>query len=72
MEEVEIGETPINSIKEIELIEGNNADFWGRVNSNINLKDSEYKGSKDVLRMREDMMNRTNDPNSEPLKNFFG
>ena len=51
---------------------GNNADSWGRINSNIDLKDSEYKGSKDVQRMREAMMNRTNDPNSEPLKNFFG
>ena len=50
----------------------NNQDSWGRVNSNIDLKDSEYKGSKDVQRMREAMMNRTNDPNSEPLKNFFG
>ena len=50
----------------------NNADSWGKVNSNIDLKDSEYKGSKDVQRMREAMMNRTNDPNSEPIKNFFG
>ena len=49
-----------------------NADSWGKINSNIDLKDSEYKGSKDVQRMREAMMNRTNDPNSEPLKNFFG
>ena len=51
---------------------GSNADSWGRINSNIDLKDSEYKGSKDVQRMREAMMNRTNDPNSEPLQNFFG
>ena len=51
---------------------GSNADSWGRVNSNIDLKDSEYKGSKDVQRMREAMMNRTNDPNSKPLQNFFG
>ena len=51
----------------------NNSDSWGKVNSNIDLKDSEYKGSKDVQRMREAMMNRTNDPNSsEPMKNFFG
>ena len=50
----------------------NNADSWGRVNSNIDLKDSEYKGSKDVQRMREAMLNRTNDSNSEPMKNFFG
>ena len=50
----------------------NNSDSWGRINSNIDLKDSDYKGSKDVQRMREAMMNRTNDPNSEPLKNFFG
>lgn len=51
---------------------GNNAESWGRINSNIDLKDSEYKGSKDVQRMREAMMNRTNDPNSEPLQKFFG
>ena len=51
---------------------GNNADSWGLVNSNIDLKDSEYKGTKDVQRMREAMMNRTNDPNSEPLQKFFG
>jgi len=50
----------------------NNADSWGKVNSNIDLKDSEYKGSKDVQRMREAMMNRTKDPNSEPLQKFFG
>ena len=51
---------------------GKNADSWGRINSNIDLKDSDYKGSKDVQRMREAMMNRTNDPNSEPLQKFFG
>jgi hypothetical protein len=50
----------------------NNVDSWGKVNSNIDLKDSEYKGSKDVQRMREAMMNRTKDPNSEPLQKFFG
>ena len=50
----------------------NNSDSWQKINSNIDMKDSEYKGSKDVQRMREAMMNRTNDPNSEPLKNFFG
>ena len=49
----------------------NNAESWQNVNSNIDLKDSEYKGSKDVQRMREAMMNRKNDPNSEPLQNFF-
>ena len=50
----------------------NNADSWQKINSNIDLKDSEYKGTKDVQRMREAMMNRTNDPNSEPLQHFFG
>ena len=50
----------------------NNSDSWQKINSNIDLKDSEYKGSKDVQRMREAMMNRTNDPNSEPLQHFFG
>ena len=50
----------------------NNSDSWQKINSNIDLKDSEYKGSKDVQRMREAMMNRTNDPNSEPLQKFFG
>ena len=52
--------------------EKNNAESWQTINSNIDLKDSEYKGSKDVQRMREAMMNRTNDPNSEPLQKFFG
>ena len=61
-----------NSETNININSDNNADSWGRVNSNIDLKDSEYKGSKDVQRMREAMMNRTNDPNSEPIKNFFG
>lgn len=48
------------------------ADTWGKVTGNIDLKDSEYKGSKDVSRMKEAMMNRNNDPNAQPLQNFFG
>lgn len=48
------------------------ADMWGKVTGNIDLKDSEYKGSKDVSRMKEAMMNRNNDPNAQPLQNFFG
>ena len=53
---------------------GNNNDIsggdsWSKVKDNIDLKDSEYKGSKDVQRMREAMMNN---PNSQPLQNFFG
>ena len=48
---------------------GENSDSWSKVKDNIDLKDSEYKGSKDVQRMREAMMNN---PNSQPLKNFFG
>ena len=66
--ELEAKNTQINENKS----GGNNQDSWGRVNSNIDLKDSDYKGSKDVGRMREAMMNRTNDPNSEPLQKFFG
>ena len=50
----------------------NNSDSWQKINSNIDLKDSDYKGSKDVQRMREAMMSRTNDPNSKPLEHFFG
>ena len=49
-----------------------NSDSWSKVKDNIDLKDSEYKGTKDVQRMREAMLNKKNDPNSEPLKNFFG
>ena len=49
-------------------ISGGN-DSWSKVKDNIDLKDSEYKGSKDVQRMREAMMNN---PNSQPLQNFFG
>ena len=48
------------------------ADSWSKVSGNIDLKDSEYKGSKDVQRMREAMLNRQNDPNSKPLEKFFG
>ena len=58
----------INQNKE----EGGNTDSWDKIKSNIDLKDSEYKGSKDVQRMREAMMNKTDDPNTEPMKNFFG
>ena len=47
-------------------------DSWSKVSGNIDLKDSDYKGSKDVQRMREAMMHRQEDPNSEPMKNFFG
>ena len=50
-----------------EISSGNDA--WSKVKDNIDLKDSEYKGSKDVQRMREAMMNN---PNSQPLQNFFG
>ena len=56
-------------------INGNNnkgesdGNTWNKVKDNIDLKDSEYKGSKDVQRMREAMMNN---PNSQPLKSFFG
>ena len=46
-----------------------NGDAWSNVKNNIDLKDSEYKGSKDVQRMREVMMNN---PNSQPMQNIFG
>ena len=49
-----------------------NSEMWNKVSGNIDLKESEYKGTKDVQRMREAMMNRQNDPNSEPLNKFFG
>ena len=49
--------------------ENKQEDAWSNVKSNIDLKDSEYKGSKDVQRMREVMMNN---PNSQPMQNIFG
>ena len=52
--------------------ENNNSDMWQKISGNIDMKESDYKGSKDVQRMREAMMNRQIDPNSEPIKNFFG
>ena len=62
--------------KEANPNKGDNAngtsDSWSKVSGNIDLKDSDYKGSKDVQRMREAMMHRKEDPNSEPMKNFFG
>ena len=49
--------------------EGGSGDTWSKVKENIDLKDSEYKGSKDVQRMKEAMMNN---PNSQPMQNIFG
>ena len=49
-----------------------NSEMWSKVSGNIDLRESDYKGTKDVQRMREAMMNRQQDPNSEPKKNFFG
>ena len=49
-----------------------NSEMWSKVSGNIDMRESDYKGSKDVQRMREAMMNRQQDPNSEPIKNFFG
>ena len=50
----------------------NNLDTWQKINSNIDLKDFDYKCSKDALRMRDTMMNRTNDPYNKPLEHFLG
>ena len=61
-----------NKSQETNTTGGTNADSWAKVKDTIDLKDSEYKGSKDVQRMREAMMNRKDDPNSEPLQQFFG
>ena len=63
--------------KELNVNKENNdtkgtSDSWSKVSGNIDLKDSEYKGSKDVQRMREAMLHRQNDPNSQPLEKFFG
>jgi len=55
--------------KEKQGISSGSGDAWDKVKDNIDLKDSEYKGTKDVQRMREAMMNN---PNSQPLKSFFG
>ena len=49
--------------------EGGSGDTWSKVKENIDLKDSEYKGSKDVQRMKEAMMNN---PSSQPMQNIFG
>ena len=48
---------------------GGSGDAWDKVKDNIDLKDSEYKGTKDVQRMREAMMNN---PNAQPMQNIFG
>ena len=48
------------------------SDSWSKVSGNIDLKESDYKGSQDVQRMREAMLHRKEDPNGEPMKNFFG
>ena len=48
---------------------GGSGDAWDKVKGNIDLKDSEYKGSKDVQRMRDAMLNN---PSTQPLKTIFG
>ena len=55
--------------KEHKIKEENKGDTWSNVKNNIDMKDSEYKGSKDVQRMREAMLNN---PNSQPMQNIFG
>ena len=55
--------------KEHKIKEENKGDTWSNVKNNIDMKDSEYKGSKDVQRMREVMLNN---PNSQPMQNIFG
>ena len=47
-------------------------DSWAKVKDNIDLRDSDYKGSKDVQRMREAMLNKKDDPNNPPVTSFFG
>lgn len=46
--------------------ENNNkeSDAWSNVKNSIDLKDSEYRGTKDVQRMRGAMLNN---PNSQPM-----
>ena len=55
--------------KEQKINEEIKGDTWSKVKNNIDMKDSEYKGSKDVQRMREAMLNN---PNSQPMQNIFG
>ena len=55
--------------KEQNKNENSSGDAWSNVKNNIDLKDSEYKGTKDVQRMREAMMNN---PNAQPMQNIFG
>ena len=55
--------------KEQKINEEIKGDTWSKVKNNIDIKDSEYKGSKDVQRMREAMLNN---PNSQPMQNIFG
>ena len=46
--------------------ENNNkdSDAWSNLKNSIDLKDSEYRGTKDVQRMRGAMLNN---PNSQPM-----
>ena len=46
-----------------------NSETWSKVSGNIDLRESDYKGTKDVQRMREAMMNN---PNAQPMQNIFG
>ena len=52
-----------------ELIElGGKRNPWEKVIENISMKPSEYKGTKDVTRMREVIIGRKNDLNNQSNK----
>ena len=50
-----------NAKKEKELIKEGKKNPWEYVVQNIDLKDSDYKGSKDITRMKEVIIERKND-----------
>ena len=51
----------------------NSVNTWEKVTSNIDTKEGDYKGSKNVSRMKEIIMNKKNDNLDVPeAKTFFG
>ena len=56
-------------IEEKKMIKEGKKNSWECVMDNITIKDSDYKGSKDVSRMKNVIINRKNDNNLNTMQN---
>ena len=58
-------------IEEKKMIKEGKRNYWECVMDNIAIKDSDYKGNKDVSRMKNVIINRKNDNNTMQSEMLF-